>query len=295
MQVQFTTQKLIDIFIQADDFCKAFASWATRINPSKYRPIRGKFSESEMMTVLICFPLSGYKNFEYYYKEMIKQQLKTWFPKAPEYSYFIQLIPRISDQMYLFQKLLGLQAQKTGVYFIDSKKLPVCHERRIGAHRVFQGLAQHGKSSTGWFYGLKIHLVINHLGQIVSSVLTSGNVADNNANVLHELLDSLEGKCIGDKGYLTQFFRHFYENGLHLVTKPRKNMKSNAIPLTLQDKRLLNKRGVIESVNDILMTICNIEHTRHRSATNAFVHIFASLVAYNFIDSHPNIDIHFAG
>jgi Transposase DDE domain len=114
----------------------------------------------------------------------------------------------------------------------------------LGAHRVFQGLAQHGKSSTGWFYGLKIHVVINHLGQIVSSVLTSGSVADNNADVLHELLGSIKGKCIGDKGYLTKLFQFFYENGLHLVTKPRKNMKSNAIPLTLQDKKLLNKRGV---------------------------------------------------
>ncbi|MEM9681617.1 MAG: IS982 family transposase [Bacteroidota bacterium] len=154
------------------------------------------------------------------------------------------------------------KSKQTGVYFIDSKKLPVCDNRRIKSNKVFKRTAGRGKSSTGWFYGFKVHLVINNEGEIMNFKLTSGNVADNNHGILRALLSDLKGECYGDKGYLSTLFEEFYQQGLHVITKAKKNMKGKMIAI---EKRLkLRKRAVIESVNDILNTVFDIEHTRHR-------------------------------
>ena len=173
------------------------------------------------------------------------------------------------------------------MYFIDSKNLAVCHLRREHSNRVFKGIARKGKTSTGWFFGFKLHLVINNLGQIIAFDITAGNVADNNQELLRKLLDKLDGVCIGDKGYLTKLFAFFYENGLHLITKPRKNMKK--LPIDNQFNLLINKRAVIESTFDILATVCDIEHSRHRSPINAAVHMLSSLIAYQHLDQKPSV------
>lgn len=104
--------------------------------------------------------------------------------------------------------------------------MEVCHLKRQHSNKVFQGYADKEKSSIGWFYGLKLHLIINILDKIVSFELTADNVADNNQGLLRKLLDQLEECCVGDKGYLSKLFSFFYENGLHLLTKPRKNILS---------------------------------------------------------------------
>lgn len=178
-------------------------------------------------------------------------------------------------------------SQRTGLYFIDSKKLQVCHLRREKSNKVFKDIAKKGKTSTGWFFGLKIHLIINNLGQIVAFELTTGNVADNNQQLLMKLLQGLNGVCIGDKGYLTKLFDFFYENGLHLMTKPKKNMRQ--LPVDPKFNPLINKRAVVESVFDILSSICDIEHSRHRKPMNACVHILSALVAYQYLDQKPQV------
>ena len=95
-------------------------------------------------------------------------------------------------------------AECTGVSFIDSFSLNVCHNRRIYSHKVFKGIAQRGKTSVGWFYGFKLHIIINHGGEIISFYITSGNVADNNEKVLKKLTQKLFGKLYGDKGYIVR-------------------------------------------------------------------------------------------
>ena len=134
---------------------------------------------------------------------------------------------------------------------------------------------------------MKLHLIINNLGQIVSAYLSPGNTADNNPELLKKLLFELQGQCIGDKGYLTKLFEFFIEAGLHLITRPKKNMKKT--PIDIQLNSLINKRAVIESVFDILGSICDIEHSRHRSAANAKVSIIAALIAYQYLDQKPCI------
>ena len=278
--------KLIEIFLNCDDFCKSLDSYLIGTHQLPALKTRvPRLSPSEIMTVLTYYQLSGYKCFQYYYERLVTVSMPTFFPNLVSYNRFTELILKILPHMYLFAQFRTLNAGRSGVYIIDSKKLPVCHNLRISSNKVFKDFAARGKSSTGWFYGLKIHLVINHLGDIVNFQLTAGNVADNNINVLGKLLDGLKGICLGDKGYLTKFFELFYEKGIKIVTKLRNNMKNKFMPL--QDRLLLKKRNIIESVNDILMTVCDIEHTRHRSPYNATAHIFASLVAYSYLDNKP--------
>lgn len=286
MDTKVNEQKLIEIFICADDFEKAWNHLFLPARSGQRRRTPG-LALSEMMTILIFYHHSGYKCFEYYYERCVLKDLRDHFPQAPSYSRFVQLIPRCLTLMYWMGRVRGLLAQTTGVYFIDSKKLPVCDNRRIHAHKVFKGIAQRGKSSTGWFFGMKIHLIINNVGEIVNFALTAANVMDNAKNVLDKLFEFIQGKCFGDKGYLTKHFEEFYQKGVHIITRIRKNMKNK--PMDWFDKMMSFKRGIIESVNDILMTVFDIDHTRHRSPSNAATHIFGAILAYSFYDQKPAV------
>jgi len=285
MDSQFNENKLIEIFIDVDDFCKEAATWLAQTSEKHNFEWRSNLHYSEAMTVMIFYHHSGYKCFQYYYKRLVRTSLKSYFPMVVTYKYFLSFIPKLYPLMHLFVQWRCSQNQRTGQYYVDSKKLPVCHNRRIYANRVFKDIARRGKSSTGWFYGLKIHLVINNLGQVVSFLFTAANFADNNQYVLKTLFKDLKGHCYADKGYITKLFEHFFTNGLKVVTKVRKNMKAKLIQL--HERYALMKRGVIESVNDILMTVLDIEHTRHRSPVNAIVHMNACLAAYDYLDQKP--------
>ena len=289
MKYEFNENKLIEIFIFVDDFCKNVDQWVKENQIKGINPPQGNLSVSEILTILIFYHHSGYKCFKYFYKRMVLKNLKDYFPDAISYKRFLSLIPRCHNHLYLLAQTVSLMAQRTGTYFVDSKKLPVCHNRRIHSHKVFKGIAKRGKSSTGWFYGLKIHLVINELGEVVNFMITSANVMDNNPEVLKKLFKNLKGHVFGDKGYLSKLFEEFYTSGLKLVSKIRKNMKNKLMDLS--DRMWLLKRAVIESVNDILMSICDIDHTRHRSPVNAICHLLGGLIAYNFLDDKPSVNL----
>ena len=179
----------------------------------------------------------------------------------------------------------------TGISFIDSTSLHVCHNLRIRSNKVFKGIAVRGKTSTGWFYGFKLHLVINEHGEILAFDITAGNIDDRNLSVVKKLTKRLYGRLFGDRGYISaSLFRQLYSKGIRLFTKLKKKMKN--MLLTLEDKVLLSKRGIIESVNDILKNGCQIEHTRHRSPINFLVNLVAGLVAYSFRDKKPSLKYH---
>ncbi len=256
---------------------------------------QAQLADSEILAILIYYHYSGYKCFAYYYQDMVLEgSLQSYFPKAVSYSRFIELIPDQLVQLYMFLKVCTLSSRRTGNYrpatrFADSKKLPVCHNLRIHSHRVFAGIAQRGKSSTGWFYGLKLHLLINEYGEVINFLVTPGNVADNNDEALRNLLSGCRGKCYADKGYLTKIFEELYLQGIHLITKVRSNMKNKL--LLLSDKMKLKKRALIESVNDLLMSVFDIDHTRHRSPVNAIAHTFSGLIAYCFYEQKPSVFI----
>jgi len=288
-------EKMIHMFILLDDFCKAFRTWqeGRRIGRATIKLRRpNQLTESEILTILVYYHYSGYKCFAYYYKNMVLEGvLQSYFPNAVSYNRFVELIPDQLALLYMFLKFCTLSSRRTGTYFADSKKLPVCHNLRIHSHKVFAGIAQRGKSSTGWFYGLKLHLLINEYGEIINFIITPGNITDNNDQALRTLLAGCKGKCYADKGYLTKLFEELYEQGLHLITKLRKNMKNKLFLFT--DKIKLKQRALIESVNDLLMSVFDIDHTRHRSPINAITHAFSGLIAYCFYEQKPSVFVKF--
>jgi len=138
----------------------------------------------------------------------------------------------------------------------------------------------------GWFYGFKLHLIVNEQGELLAVQLTPGNVDDRKP--LAEMSKNLFGKLFGDKGYLSQaLFEALYERGLELITSLRKGMKPQLMRLT--DRLLLRKRFIIETITDQLKNVSQIEHTRHRSPTNFAVNLIAGLIAYTHQPKKPAI------
>jgi hypothetical protein len=179
--------------------------------------------------------------------------------------------------------LLSRMGRRTGIYYIDSTPLAVCHNRRIGRHKVFADLAARGKSSIGWFFGFKLHLVFNHERQIVALKLTPGNV--NDTTPVPDLTQDLIGKLFGDKGYVgKELARRLLRRGLALMTRVRRNMKR--LPVSFLDKALLNGRNIVETIIGHIKEFSSLRLPKHRSAFNAFTHVVAAVVAYQ-IDPLP--------
>lgn len=285
-----TDSKLIEIFCDCDDFYKQFDRWQTArcLALPDRKPTRlPGLSMSESMCIMIMYHHSGLKCFQYYYQEVVLKSMRSYFPKAPCYERFVQLIPRTTLPLFMFVNLHRV-GRMLGCYFADSKKMPVCNNLRIRSNKVFKGVAGRSKSSTGWFYGLKLFLVINAYGEVMRCLITPANIADNNLSMMKKLFKGLHQLLFADKGFLSQTaFEYFYQQGLKVVTTIRSNMKNKLRPMF--EKLCLMKRGVIESVNDLLMTICDIDHTRHRSPINCIAHAYAGVIAYTYLDKLPSI------
>lgn len=282
--------KVIQLFCEVDDFAKTVEKFMShKLIGSPQSVNRPGISLSEMMCIEILYHLSGYKCFQYYYVEVVEQgELKSYFPSAPCYNRFVQLKPRMLPMMILYLNCCRI-GRLCGVYYADSTRIVVCHNRRIQTNRVFYGKARRGKSSTGWFYGFKLFLVVNAFGEIIKVSFTMGNMADNNNDHLLKLFDRLQGWLFADKGFMVpQKVRdQLFQKGLHLITNFRNNMKNKL--MNYQQKLLLKKRGMIDSIFDIMKSVCDLEHTRHRSPLNALLNTYAAICAYSFLDRLPNI------
>ena len=291
VQVYLNTTKLVEIFIECDDFIKGihdFLDAQSLPNPSdKSRKRARKMSESEMMTIVIYYHFSGFKCFKWYYNFVIRKLFKSYFPTAFSYTRFIQLMAELNLYLAFFMTACRIASPTKGNY-IDSKKLVVSHNRRIKNHKVHKKFAKRGKSSTGWFYGFKLHLVINRLGEIVLFKLTAGNVADNNHALLESIAEKLQAFLFGDRGYISKIAASLKMKGLHLITKLRSNMKQKQ-ELSPEQKYYMKHRGLIESVFDILKSVLDLEHSRNRSTKNYFVNVLAAIVAYTFLERKPSI------
>jgi hypothetical protein len=288
-----TTNEITEIFYLCDDFSKEFdKSFKKHIlqsdNGKKTRNKPGKLSHSEVMTILISFHLGGYRNLKHYYLFYVNQHLNKEFPQLVSYNRFVELQQQVAFPLVLFLKLCRM-GECTGISFVDSTTLKACHIKREKQNKVFSGIATKGKSTIGWFFGFKLHIIINDKGEILSFVITQGNVDDREPLNSESFIKSVFGKLYADRGYISQTLRDIlFVDGIHLVTKLRNNMKGGEIPL--QDKINLRKRAVIESVNDELKNICQIEHTRHRSFTNFITNLIAGLLAYSFLPKKPSIN-----
>jgi hypothetical protein len=282
--------RLVEIFCDFDDFCKAVKTeWEAMLvteenklrRQSRHGPECG-LCDSEIMTLLVLYHASRFNNFKTFDNGVVLVMLRPLFPDAPCYERFLTLTKRVWVLLAFF--LAGRSGDKTGIDYIDSTPLPVCHNRRIAKHKVFKGLAERGKTSMGWFFGFKLHLVFNHMREIVAVRLTPGNVSD--TAVVPQLTKDLMGKLFGDKGYIgKKRAEELLRRGLVLMTRVRANMKS--LPVSFFDKALLNSRSIAETIIGHIKEFSSLRLPKHRSVFNAFTHITAAIIAYQINPLSP--------
>ena len=232
----------------------------------KVRPPIDHQLAADTLTILIYFHFNTFRNFKHYYLFYVKNHLQDLFPNQLSYNRFIELEPRVAVEMMLFIQLFCF-GRCTGISFIDSTCVPVCHNKRIKRNKVFKGYAEIGKSTMGWYFGFKLHLICNERGELLNFMLTKANVDDRNPEVFNRLIDNVFEKLFADKGYISQgLFERLFNDGIELVTGLKCNMKNKLMPLN--DKILLRKRSVIETINDELKNVAQLVHSRHRSVFN---------------------------
>lgn len=286
--------KVTEFFVNLDDFYIEFA------NQLKNRPLledsqvkrrnrKAKLSDSEMMSIYLLFHFGQFTNFKHFYIHYVQEHLIDLFPDLVSYERFNARQERVLLPLMLYLKYRGL-GKSRGINYIDSTLLRVCHIKREKQHKVFKGIAEKGKSTMGWFFGFKLHLIINDRGELLSFYLTKGNVDDRNIDLMTAMTKEVFGKLFGDKGYISKALAELlFQDGIQMITKVRKNMKKQN--LSDVDAILLRKRALVESVNDELKNICKIEHTRHRSMKGFLVNIVAALTAYCFFPKKPSLNI----
>jgi hypothetical protein len=292
--MEITKDKITEIFCIIDDFCQEYDKEIARMSicepdGRKHRNRKWTMSRSEIMTILIYFHFNTFRNFKHYYLFYVKVHLHDLFPKQLSYNRFVELESRVAVEMMLFLQLFCF-GRCTGISFIDSTCIPVCHNKRITRNKVFRDYAERGKSTMGWYFGFKLHLICNERGELLNFMLTKANVDDRNTDVFNRLSDNVFGKLFADKGYISHgLFERLFNDGIEIVTGLKCNMKNKLMPL--YDKILLRKRSVIETINDELKNVAQLVHSRHRSVFNFVMNVLSVLAAYSFFEKKPSINI----
>jgi len=276
---------LTTIFCHVDDFCNHFEKKFNKqlLCNGKKRRRKSKIKASEVMTILFLFPYSGYKNFKEYYMRDVLKNYSNHFHNLVSYSRFIELKQQLIIPISLFTKHYCL-GKCTGISIIDSCPIRTTHFKRRHSCLAMRSFVAKGKSSTGWFYGIKLHIIINDKGEIINFSITPGNVSDANKLLLKSLTKNIFGKLVCDKGYIGAS-KTLAGRKIKVIHKIRKNMKN--VLMDYFDKLLLKKRGIIETVNGILKECLSLEHSRHRSISGLICHVLSTISAYHFRPKKP--------
>ena len=275
----------------ADDFCKFFDQMMEKYsipdkNKRKYHR-DGTMSKAEIMVIFILFHSSGYRCLKHFYLNHVCVHLRHLFPEVVSYNRFVELEKSVALPLAIFIKKV-LLGKCTGISFVDSTPLRVCRNQRIHVHKVFKGIAERGKCSMGWFFGFKLHLICNEKGELLNFMITPGDVDDRKPLELKSFIEFIYGKLVGDKGYISKnLFQRLFVDGIQLITKLKSNMKGAL--MSVSDRLPLRKRAIIETVNDELKNIAQVEHSRHRSFDNFIVNLLGAISTYCFFPKKPCI------
>ena len=280
---------LTELFCDVDDFYKNSMNQQRTLISNKQRNRKFKMSVSEVSTLLILFHLSGYRTFKHFYTEYVPFFLSKHFPNRVSYNRFVELEHSVT--IFLSSYLQSKLVDSKGISFTDSTKLSVCDNHRINRHKTLKDSAKRGKTSMGWFYGFKLHLIVDDLGQIVSFYVSSGNVDDRQGLRAMVNMNEVKGKVFADRGYISNSLKEELNNqGVDLIYRPRSNMKKTD-KLSDFDSAVLYKRNIIETIFGQLKNMCQIEHTRHRSFSGFCVNLLSGLLAYVWKPQKPSLNL----
>ena len=288
-----TEDKVTELFCMADDFCKFFdrmvAKYTFKSTVKRSYHRNSTMSKAEIMLIIILFHDSNYRCLKHFYQEHVCKHLRHLFPKVVSYNRFVELEREVVLPLALFIKKV-LLGKCTGISFVDSTPLRVCRNQRIHIHKTFKGIAQRSKYSMGWFFGFKLHLICNEKGELLNFMITPGDIDDREPLKYEAFMNLIYGKLVGDKGYIgKELFQRLFVNGIQLITKLKSNMKGAL--MSVSDRLLLRKRAIIETVNDELKNIAQVEHSRHRCFDNFIVNVLGAIAAYCCFPKKPCINI----
>ena len=288
-----TADKVTELFCMADDFCKFFDrmvakyTFKSAVKRSYHR--NSTMSKAEIMLIMILFHDSNYRCLKHFYQEWVCKHLRHLFPKVVSYNRFVELEREVAVPLALFIKKV-LLGKCTGISFVDSTPLRVCRNQRIHIHKTFKGIAQRGKCSMGWFFDFKLHLICNEKGELLNFMITPGDIDDREPLKYEAFMEFIYGKLVGDKGYIgKELFQRLFVNGIQLITKLKSNMKGAL--MSVSDRLLLRKRAIIETVNDELKNIAQVEYSRHRCFENFIVNMLGAIAPYCCFPRKPCINL----
>lgn len=278
-----SNNKIAEIFCSINDFCKVFEPALQKKligEGNKHRNRAFSMSMGEILTITVLFHRSGYRTFNIFIFNYVKEHLKDEFPVTVSYNRFTELMQSRILPLVLYLKTCRL-GECTGISFVDSPPIRVCNNKRINANKVFKDIAHTGRSTMEWFHGFKLHLLINDKGELLDFMITRASKEDRIPLKQGTILKKIFGSLNSDKGYISkELVEMLFDQGLHLVTGIRNNMRN--VLMGIRAKIPLPKRSVIETINDQLKNITQAKHSRHRSFGNFLTNLVASLIAYLF-------------
>lgn len=285
---------IVELYVIIDDFCKKFMPKYRKLLKNKdiiSRNRAGILTASEIVLIMVLFTQSGYKYFKWFYESEILVEYKSYFKELPSYNRFVELIPKHLIILFrLLQYSMYIARRQSIIEYVDSTKIPVCHNKRTNNHKIFSGIANIGKSTMGWFFGFKLHITCNTHGELTNMAFTTANT-DDRKPVL-KLIKGFTGKLFADKGYVSAKLSEQLQNiGITLITTPKKNMKSRFMPVNFMDIILHKKRSIIESIFNLLKNKLQLCHSRHRSIFNFIGHILSTLLGYQLLCNKPKIKL----
>lgn len=190
-----------------------------------------RMSRSEIMTILICFHLGSFRNPKHCYLFCVRERIADLLPDILSYNQFVELWARLSVEMTLFLQVCRF-GRYTGISFVDSTCIPVCHNKRIKRNRVFKDYAVVGRSTMGWYFGFKLHPIVNERGEVLNFMPTKVNVDDKDENVFNRLSDNVFGKLFADKGYISQgLFDRLFNDSVQFGYRSETRHAKQAHPL----------------------------------------------------------------
>lgn len=278
------TTFLYNIFVIVDDLILFL--------PSKMGKTVGRkasLEASEVITLIVYGLFKGFKTVWHLYSDIFHFFHKE-FPSIPSYKSFNELVLRYSlEAMQMLQIIMSMKTQNstTMVKFIDSTSVAVCKNKRIFHHKVCNGVAARGKSSMGWFYGFKLHICVDEQGNLLSCVVTPGNIGDREP--VKSLLKSIQGIVVADAGYLSVELTHeLHALGIQFLAGIRGNMKKL---MTATQHKLLKARQIVETGFGLMKSQQNLVSSLARSLSGHFARIIYSLLAYSLrFAFHPQFN-----
>lgn len=270
---------LVQVFCLMDDICKSL-SLVKEKNPKGGRP--SCLTLSEVLTITLMQKEYAIENKKALWK-YVNNHHKNDFPRLGCYKSFCVTLNRLAPEILkVITIFCRINKEKSGILkFIDSTKLEVCKIWRAGSHKTMKALAKKSKSTTGWFYGLKLHIVCDDNGNLLYIAFTTANIDDR--RILEKALKNFENSIFGaDAGYCGKNMqKEAKENDNIVLAAVRKNMKTIA---TEFDQKVLNLRSVVERCFSVMKTRLNLVSTLARSVNGYLAHYIRTLFMYIFKD-----------